>query len=195
MTPVEGTSILTFTGRYVDPLNLQVADVSVFDVAHALSNQCRYSGHVSTFYSVAEHSVRCAKAALDNGEPVDVVKWALLHDATEAYLVDLPRPLKHHAAFGEPYRRIEADALLVIAAAFGLSPVEPAEVKRYDLQLLATERRDLLPAVDGEWPVLDGVEPLEEPIEPRAAANAERAFLRFYELITAADEFRRELAA
>ncbi len=192
---VEGTTILTFTGRYVDPLDLRVADIDIFDIAHALSNQCRYSGHVSTFYSVAEHSVRCARTALAHGEPIEIVRWALLHDATEAYLVDLPRPLKHHSAFGEPYRLIESDALLVIAAAFGLSPVEPAAVKGYDLTLLATERRDLLPDVPGVWPVLNGIEPLEERITPWPAANAERAFLRFFELLNAADEISGELAA
>lgn len=176
---VSGRTILTASGRYVDPLDLRPHDVCIDDVAHALSNQCRFTGHTRVFYSVAEHCCRVTAAVIAAGHPVETALWALLHDAPEAYLVDLPRPLKHDEEIGAPFRRVEARVMDVVVEAFGLVPFEPAAVKHYDLTLLATERRDLMPAT-GDWLILDQYPPLAETIVPLLPEQARAEFLSLH---------------
>jgi 5'-deoxynucleotidase YfbR-like HD superfamily hydrolase len=177
---VEGSVILTASGSYVDPLDLDPDTIDIRDVAHALANQCRFSGHVSRFYSVAEHSVRVAGMLEASGAPEWVVLWGLLHDATEAYLVDLPSPLKGTRDLGRAYLAAESRAQDAVADAFGLPRGIPEAVKAADLVMLATERRDLMPAV-GEWAILDGVEPLPTAIVPASPDDAKAAFLEAFE--------------
>jgi 5'-deoxynucleotidase YfbR-like HD superfamily hydrolase len=183
---IEGNTILTHAGRYVDPLALRPEDVTIEDIAHALSNQCRFSGHVSEFYSVAEHSVRVARRvdSLRNwtktGFP-EVALYALLHDASEAYLVDMPRPLKYNTEFGRLYREAEDRAMDAILAAFGVKPddIDETDTKRADLVLLATEVRDLMPPWH-EWACLDGIVELDDRIAPWSPAEARREFLAMF---------------
>jgi uncharacterized protein len=187
MMKIEGPVILTYSGRYVEPLDLKVEDVALEDIAHALSNQCRYSGHTRRFYSVAEHSCRVADL-LAQRYGSSTALAGLLHDASEAYLIDLPTPLKQSRAIGLEYQRAERAAMKVVADRFDL-PHEFEkwpEVKVADLRLLATERRDLMPA-NGEWAILGGVEPLETLIFPWSNTDAETEFLiRFNELVKVA---------
>lgn len=87
--------ITTQSGRRLALPELHVNDVSLRDVVHALSMQCRFNGHVRDFYSVAEHSVLVANLAeRDHGFGSDISRCALLHDAVEAYVGDFPAPLK-----------------------------------------------------------------------------------------------------
>lgn len=94
--PLFAGKIRTFTGRMVDPLNLNPEDVNLLDIAHSLASQCRYTGHCDPWYSVAEHS--CLVMFYGSG------LWLpkLLHDAPEAYLVDLAAPVKHEVVTDEP---------------------------------------------------------------------------------------------
>ena len=80
--------IHTFTGRHFYPLNPNADDVDIEDIAHALANTCRFNGHVSTFYSVAQHCVLASQYC--ESDPL----WALMHDAAEAYLPDVAAPVK-----------------------------------------------------------------------------------------------------
>jgi hypothetical protein len=96
-----GNWIQTVSGRPYWPLDPRPEDVDIADIAHALSNTCRYTGHCADFYSVAEHSVLVSKIL-----PPHLALEGLLHDATEAYLADVSRPVKQLEAF-EEYRRIE----------------------------------------------------------------------------------------
>lgn len=178
LRPVTGSTIQTASGRYVDPLNLHPDDVSVEDIAHALAHQCRYSGHTSVFHSVAEHSVRTVDIV-----PAQDRLWALLHDATEAYLVDLPRPIKYAPGL-EEYRKAERRAMLVICERFGLPPEEPDSVRHADLVLLATERRDLMAEQDSRWLALDLIEPL--PARIQTYVQPKTQFLSTYARLTAA---------
>ena len=90
---ITGTQIQTFTGIGFDPINPDPKLIKIEDIAHALSNQCRFSGHARSFYSVAQHSAHCAEiACLASNAPL--ARAMLLHDASEAYLLDMPRPLK-----------------------------------------------------------------------------------------------------
>lgn len=103
--------IQTYSGLLVDPLHLSIQDIRLEDIAHALSNLCRFTGHVRTFYSVAEHSVWVSRLV-----PEWAAKYALIHDASEAYLQDIPSPLKALPAFAK-YRKIEQRAMGVIREA------------------------------------------------------------------------------
>lgn len=166
-----GDWIETVTGIEFWPLNPRQEDVSVFDIAHALSNMCRFTGHCKTFYSVAQHSLLVASIVPDEDR-----KWALLHDAAEAYLVDLPRPIKRYSALGDEYRRIESRLMQVICQRFGLPEECPASVKHADDVLLATEKRDLMPANTKPWEHLPS--PLNSIIRPMSPTVARRKFLK-----------------
>jgi hypothetical protein len=140
-----GGGLRTFTGRKVYPLKPTVEDIDIFDIAHSLSNLCRFAGHIHEFYSVAQHSVLASETAgkWTDGN-VDLMKWCLMHDAAEAYLIDLPSPLKRMAGFGDGYRAAEKRLIKVIARRFDLTPrAEPDDVRFYDRIMLCTEQRDL----------------------------------------------------
>jgi hypothetical protein len=165
--------IQTYTGKRFFPLAPEPGDVDLRDVAHGLSLQCRFNGHCLAFYSVAEHSVRVSQAL-----PDDLALWGLLHDAAEAYLSDLPSPIKRQLPM---YQQAETNLLQLIAARFGLVWPMPELVTQADLRLLATEARDLMAPPPEPWQL--GAEPFGERIDPWAPAEAERAFLaRYHEL-------------
>lgn len=108
--------IQTYSGLLVDPLHLSIQDIRLEDIAHALSNLCRFTGHTSQFYSVAEHSVWVSYLA-----PGPYMADALIHDASEAYLQDIPSPLKQLPEFTF-YREAERRAMDTIREALGLLP-------------------------------------------------------------------------
>lgn len=154
-TWLRGDWMQTFTGRKFYPLTPAPEDVDPVDIAHALSLLCRYGGHVDRFYSVAEHCVLMSQWIEDTGAPGDpqrarrLALWALLHDATEAYVVDVPRPLKRNLA---GYKEIEEGVMIAIALRFGLSGVVmPAEVHDADNRILLTERNALMAATHERW--------------------------------------------
>jgi len=142
-----GDWIQTFHGVAFYPIDPRPDEILVEDIAHALSMQCRFTGHVRRFYSVAEHSVHVSQACYQ----ADAL-WGLLHDASEAYLVDVASPVKR-MEFMEPYRGVEGHLMRSIADRFGLNPrwPEPDNVKRADKCLLAIEARDLMPTVWPDW--------------------------------------------
>jgi hypothetical protein len=143
-------TIRVFSGRYVHPLDPRPDEIDIVDIAHALSNQCRFSGHVRDFLSVAQHSVYVAEQIIKHDEP-RVALWGLLHDASEAYLVDLPKPLKMAPGFGEFYRRAEADLMVAICSKFNLPLEEPEIVRHFDKVLVCTEARDLMGRQGAPW--------------------------------------------
>lgn len=173
--------IETFTGKRFRPLFPSADSVDIRDIAHHLSNQCRFSGAVRKHYSVAEHSVRVSELLEDTKACLEVQLWGLLHDASEAYLVDIPSPLKITPMF-RGYRLAERDLMQVICETFGLAIKQPASVGMADQILLATEVRDLMPNRPEHW----GGEklafnPLPEMIEPWGPSTAEALFLARFE--------------
>lgn len=167
------TWIQTFSGKQFFPADPRRADIDIVDIAHALSHQCRFNGHCLRFYSVAEHSVRVSHEL-----PPELALWGLLHDAAEAYVADLPRPVK--ATF-PAYRDLEDRLLRRIIEHFGLSWPMPQEVHVADTKLLATEARDLMAPPPASWNL--DVEPIDETIEPSSQEEAKAAYLaRFEEL-------------
>ncbi len=173
--------IETHTGRSFRPLAPVAADIDVRDIAHALSHQCRFSGHVHVHYSVAEHSVRVSELLERGGFANWIQLWGLLHDASEAYLVDIPSPLKSTPVFAL-YRDAEKALMLAVCERFGLPLDEPREVAIADAVLVATEARDLMPFNPPHWIGLVEA-PLPETIKPWHSSVAKREFLaRFQEL-------------
>ncbi len=170
--------IQTFTGKLFYPLDPRAQDIDLRDIAHSLSLQCRFNGHCSAFYSVAEHSVRVSLAL-----PVDLALWGLLHDAAEAYLGDLPRPIKGQMP---SYRQAEARLLEVIARHYRLDWPMPEEVAQVDGRLLATEARDIMAPPPAPWEL--PYEPLEGTIEPWPAARAEQRFIERYHELSASPQ-------
>jgi len=168
-TPVRNDEIVTFTGRIVRPLTPTPGMIDIVDIGHALSNNCRFTGHVRSFYSVAQHSV-LASAVMGDDE---TRKWALLHDASEAYLSDLARPIKYQEGLGDIYRQAEKALMAVVVERFGLSPEMPDAVKAVDDALLRSEQRDLMPDLlrvpgDDYYPYM---------IEPWSPAQAKERFM------------------
>ena len=90
------SEILTYTGIMFDPIEPNVDLINIRDIAHALSLLCRANGHFRHFYSVAQHCIACAEEAIERGYSPEVILGCLLHDASEAYLCDVTRPVKKH---------------------------------------------------------------------------------------------------
>lgn len=140
--------IQTFTGVLVRPFELRLEDVRMDDIIHALSNLCRFNGHTRGFYSVAQHSVLALELARNLFPGVTLVhEWALMHDAAEAYIGDVPRPIK---GLIPGLAEIERHILEVVGEALGLGVYPQLEIDHIDEVMLATERRDLL--APAEWP-------------------------------------------
>jgi hypothetical protein len=164
----------TFTGRQFYPLDPRPEDIDIIDIAHALSMQCRYNGHVQRFMSVAEHCVLMSRVVAP-----EHALWALLHDATEAYVGDMIRPLKLHMP---EYRAVEDRVMLAIAAAFDIDPDMPPEVKIADSRILLDERAALLGTPPGNWNV-DG-EPFGIEIPAWDPQAAEAQYLQRFAVLT-----------
>jgi hypothetical protein len=161
--------IITSNGKWFNVLNPDPKDVDIEDIAHALSNQCRFTGHTTSFYSVAQHSVLVSECC----NPSDA-KWGLLHDASEAYLSDIARPVKKHPDFGPFYLKAEAALTEAVMRHFDLPPAMPDSVRAADDMLLRTEARDLMAPT---FPVYPG-ETLGLEILPW---NPDEAYYKFME--------------
>lgn len=136
--------IRTYTGRHFYPMEPDPALFCIEDFAHALSLLCRGNGHVKTFWSVAEHCILCAKEAAARGLPRRVVLACLLHDASECYLSDVPRPFK---ADMPAYRALEDRVLEMVYTKFLGSPLtgeEEQAVKEIDDAMLWYDLKYLL---------------------------------------------------
>lgn len=170
--------IQTFTGKALNPLDPTPEDISIIDIAHALARVSRYTGHTKQMISVAQHSVfvslRCPHFPLEG----------LLHDASEAALNDIARPLKVTPAFAA-YRAAEERYEKVVAEKFGLVWPWPAEVTRADVVALLTEKRDLLGPSPYSWKEW-GKDCLADPecIRAMYPEDAEELFLNRYRELT-----------
>lgn len=126
---------MTASGKAFWPLDPRAEEIDIFDIARSLSYQCRFAGHLESFYSVAQHSVHVSQAC----EPANAA-WGLLHDASEAYCQDIIRPVKRHLA---SYVEIEERIQKCIAERFNLCWPMPKDVKMADDKVLLAEIQDL----------------------------------------------------
>lgn len=180
--------IQTYTGGKFYPTDPQVDDVNIRDIAHSLSNQCRFAGHTRKFYSIAQHCYLVSQVCY----PADALD-GLLHDAAEAYMCDMPRPIKYSPGL-EGFKELEKKIEAVIQKKFNLGP-EPQSVKDADKRLLYTERRDLLPHLSWEdnkstWGMGLRAEPLVDKIDPWPPNKAETMFLMRFILLDNRRKYR-----
>lgn len=142
-----GSWMQTYTGKAFYAMDARAEDIDIADIAHSLSLQCRYNGHVDRFYSVAEHCVLLAELFPDDP---NMALWALLHDAAEAYIGDMVRPLKKHMP---TFMEIDDHITSLVAQRFELvGTVIPPEVHHVDSQILHNEREALMARVQPPQP-------------------------------------------
>ena len=164
----DGDWIQTVSGKRVDLSNPNLETIDILDIAYALSQICRYTGHSNKFYSVAEHSIRVSQIVSP-----ELRLHALLHDASEAYIQDISRPLKNLIP---AYKKLEDNLSEVIFAKW-LKHRDEAVVKKADYILLATEGRDLMRNTEG-WYLPES--PLARRIIPLSSTLARQIFLNIF---------------
>jgi hypothetical protein len=172
--------IQTYSGGVLHILDPRQNEIRATDIGHSLAMQCRFTGHVRRFYSVAEHCVLGSRAI----EPQFALDF-LMHDASEAYIADINRPLKHFTQVGPAYLEVESRIMAAIRQRFGLREVEPEQVKLVDNRMLYAEKQELLPPM--EWTMKWGTEESRHPAEVKircwSPEVAEAEFMhRFFEL-------------
>jgi hypothetical protein len=151
---------MTYSGKHFHLLDPTPDEVDRLDIAHALSNVCRFTGHTKDFYSVATHSILCAEQARKDGMSARMQLLILLHDASEAYLTDVNRPLKE--IIREVYEPIEEKVMETVWKHFNIPEPTDEEwktVKHYDDFMLANEIGQLMMNADefSTTPIYNGV--------------------------------------
>lgn len=163
------TRIMLASGELFDLTNPAGSPMSLQDIAHGLGRVCRFAGQTNRFYSVAEHCFHVARLV-----PVELARVALLHDASEAFIGDVTRPLK---ALLPDYQAIEArieaaiEDLFLTRAERDLGGFKAPAVKAADLAMCLVEARELMPNVPGYWSSL--------PVDPAALDKARATRLNF----------------
>ncbi len=140
-----GNWIQTFLSKKYFPLDPRPEDVEIEDIAHSLSFLCRYNGHIKKFYSVAEHCW-----IISHVVPPELALKGLLHDASEAYMSDIPRPFKYSVEL-KKFREVEHLNSKVIYNKFGLSDDEPAIIKEFDGRIITNEKHSLFNTIHPEF--------------------------------------------
>lgn len=180
MNQADKAFIGTFTGKKFFLLKPRLKDIDIRDIAHGLALQCRWTGQCKWHYSVAQHSYYCSFLGPES-EALD----RLMHDASESYMGDMNRPLKHFTDAGVAYRRQEAVLQHLIARKFGFALMEPPSVKIADNQMLWAERDQLMKLnfkEVGSWKRDTSAAQIK--IERWSPLKAEKMFLRrFRELV------------
>lgn len=165
----DGPWIITYSGIKMHLAKPIEDEILIQDIAHALSQLCRFVGHTRKFYSVAEHSIHVSEACSDEN-----ALWGLLHDASEAYTNDMSGPMKSYM----PEFKVAEDKIQkTIADRFGLPWPMPQEVKDMDIAMLATEATQLMPRSEFWVPDLSQ-EPLNVRVKvPMTSEQAKQKFL------------------
>ncbi|MBU1891206.1 phosphohydrolase [Patescibacteria group bacterium] len=209
----KGDWFVTYTGKQFWPFDARVDDICIEDIAHSLALQTRWNGHCSTFYSIADHSVACADIAYDQYRIIsraestkDIWRWALMHDAAEAYIGDIVSPIKRYLLCADrdsvtsylehdlvtveglvlPIKAVETRLLGLIAEKFGLPEGIPGAVHMIDRRMLVTEALQLTNynAEPDHWvkqkPWSD-FEPYDVKLPMRSPVDAEAAFLEAFQ--------------
>ena len=162
---VKGPTIMLGSGTYFDFENPEASEITIDDIAFGLAYACRFAGQCVSkrlrrrvFYSVAEHCVRMSRVV-----PEHLAYDALMHELGEPVCGDMTGPLK---SICPDYKRIEKRCEAAIQAKFAVTMSDPDTIKLFDLRMLVTERRDLLPWKGEEWSWAEGIEPFDFEIVP-----------------------------
>lgn len=180
--PSRGPWIKTYSGLHFYPLDPRTEDICIEDIAHALSHQCRFSGHTKKFFSVASHSLYVTDLVERGGFQTASVFAGLMHDASEAYLVDVPKPIKPRL---RGYKDMEDSVSRAICRRWNIVHPWPEEVYEADLRAMYAEGRDLMGGTkDWDCLGLTGIVNDSDPVViPATPMAAKKMFLeRFYSL-------------
>jgi uncharacterized protein len=172
----KGPTILLQSGVYFDLLDPAGSAFTVADIAHGLAHCCRFAGQCNLFYSVAEHCWHASYIV-----PAPYRRAALLHDAAEAFIGDVTRPLK---SLLPDYKAIEKGVEAAIGARFRVE-IDHPEVKAADVRMLAAEQAANMPHHDDQWPILAGIKVPEINFRFWSPADAKAAWLARYEQLAA----------
>lgn len=159
--------IRTFSGHYVNVFEPELNTLDVIDIAHALSMQPRYGGHSPVFYSVAEHSVWVAKAMIAHGCSKEISYAGLMHDSSEAYLIDIPKPIKLELP---DYNQVEDKLMIRLAEKFKFEYPLTGPVKSWDKV-----------ALEWEWKYVVTTKRKRPPT--MSQKQAKREFLKLYKIL------------
>ncbi len=171
--------IETFSGLKFDILNPKPDQITVEDIAHALSQICRFGGHTKHFYSVAQHSYLGSFLV-----PEEDALWFLLHDASEAYIGDMVTPLKRLTEAGDAYRPVEDEIMRVICERFNLAESQPPSVHAADVAMLYAEKKQIMGPIPWDRKYGKIIKPADVEIREMQPKKIEKLFLkRFAELI------------
>lgn len=167
--------IQTYTGKSFYPQNPTMDSICIEDIAHALSQLCRFTGHTSVPYNVAQHCILVSYLC----DPENAL-YGLIHDSSEAYLGDQSSPIKKLPELAG-YRELEKRVQDAICRRFGLSEIEPKDVKRADLMMLSIESNTFMSPLHKDWKMPYIIPTLK--IEPLSSQAAKELFLeRFNQL-------------
>jgi 5'-deoxynucleotidase YfbR-like HD superfamily hydrolase len=173
--PLTDAWIQTYTGKKFYPHYPIPESICIEDIAHSLSNQCRFTGHTSIHYSVAQHSVLVSYLC----NPENALQ-GLLHDGSEFALVDVASPIKKLPEMAG-YRELEKKVQNAIYRRFELPETEPTDVKQADLLVLSIESKTFLAPLHPDWKMVISIPTLK--IDPLSPQEAKKLFLdRFNEL-------------
>jgi hypothetical protein len=175
-----GDWMQTYSGRAFYPLDPRVEEIDVSDIAHALGMICRYGGHTRRFYSVAEHCVLLSEWCEEVADRPTAL-WALLHDATEAYVGDMVRPLKRMMP---DYAAMDDHLMRTICVRFGIPFECPPLVKEGDNRILVNERKALMGTAPLPWAAIEDLEKLPVMVTGWSPSEAMGAYTaRLYDLL------------
>jgi len=170
-----GDWMQTYTGERFWPLDPRIEDIHIRDISMALGKLCRYGGHTIFFYSVAEHSVLVSEYV-----PEEYALWGLLHDASEAYLSDIVKPLKNGLS---NYKELENRIMQMVAEKFKLQYPAPKIIDQIDKQILRDEQLQVMNPCKYDW-WCTGNKPLGAEIQGWSPIQAGGKFYkRFTELV------------
>lgn len=176
----DGFFIETFSGKRINPLVPEKNKIDIVDIARSLSMQCRFNGHCRLFYSVAEHSFHTQSLLEKSGENLLCRLYGLLHDASEAYLCDVPRPLKHRFKDYIEWEKILTD--IILEKLCGSVPNDKLwnKVMIADNTMLSIEASELSSSRGKNWICGESFEYYEK-IYCWGPETAERKFLEIFE--------------
>jgi hypothetical protein len=184
MTNARGPGwIRTYSGSWFEPLNPDPAAIDIRDIAHSLANQCRWTGHTRLFFSTAQHCIIVSRIVEEKltaaGRTRAYVRQrsleGLMHDASEAFLSDIARPIKRHPDFGPFYKTAEDRLQAAVSDRFGLAWPHNEVVLEADDACMWAEKRDLMPSDDQDIAFAGA---FAGRIRPWLPHRAEQAFMR-----------------
>jgi uncharacterized protein len=177
----ENAWVMTYMGIKFHPFKADPSEIDILDIAHALSNICRWNGHCNYFYSVGQHSIMVCQELKARGFSPTIQLLGLLHDASEAYICDIPKPLK---PFMEGYMEVEEKLEgVILQKLMGFTPTEVqwAPVHLVDEDALWTEAL----ALKSDTSFVPRVPVMKTTVKNKTPLTTRFTFMQLYEKLRA----------